>query len=78
MPTLDAHQCGTIAALQEYFNALGVSKVSDLPDGVGSPPTDDPQVFLGYSGMLPSYRRTGLSPYYIYHIPATLVPTILI
>ena len=50
-----------LAALQEYFDALGVSNVSDLPDGAGSPPTNDPQVFLGYSGVLPSYR-TGSHP----------------
>ena len=35
-------------ALKDYFNILGISKVSELGEGKGKPPTNDPQVFLGH------------------------------
>jgi hypothetical protein len=35
-------------ALKDYFNVLGISNVSELGEGKGKPPTDDPQVFLGH------------------------------
>jgi len=38
----------SLDALKDYFNILGISKASELGEGRGKPPTDDPQVFLGH------------------------------
>jgi hypothetical protein len=44
-----------LAALQEYFDVLDIGGVSELIEGNGLPPTDDPQVFLGSLGFRMSY-----------------------
>ncbi len=36
-----------LQALSAYFDLLGIDKVSDLPKGNGTPPHDDPQIYLG-------------------------------
>ncbi|PSR73497.1 hypothetical protein PHLCEN_2v10660, partial [Hermanssonia centrifuga] len=36
-----------LLAFNEFLAALGVGDAKDLPEGTGSPPPDDPQVFLG-------------------------------
>ena len=41
------YQITHLQALTDYFDLLGVSKVSKLPNGLGRPPVDDPQLFLG-------------------------------
>ena len=44
---LPYYQITHLQALTDYFGLLGVSKISKLPNGLGRPPVDDPQVFLG-------------------------------
>ncbi|KAJ8473319.1 hypothetical protein ONZ51_g7961 [Trametes cubensis] len=36
-----------VHAMGEYFEALGVENIGQLPPGSGQPPKDDPQIFLG-------------------------------
>ncbi|PSS18923.1 hypothetical protein PHLCEN_2v3139 [Hermanssonia centrifuga] len=36
-----------LLAFNEYLTAQGVSEVKSLPEGSGSPPQDDPQIYLG-------------------------------
>ncbi|KAG6839721.1 hypothetical protein C0991_012299 [Blastosporella zonata] len=33
--------------LEPYLEAQGINSISELPSGTGTPPTDDPQIFLG-------------------------------
>ncbi|KAF8808243.1 hypothetical protein BYT27DRAFT_7013414, partial [Phlegmacium glaucopus] len=44
---LPYHQITHLQALTDYFELIGVTKVSKLPKGTGRPPQDDPQIFLG-------------------------------
>ncbi|KAG1833664.1 hypothetical protein DFJ58DRAFT_735992 [Suillus subalutaceus] len=41
-------QVEKLGALTEHLSFLGIQDVSDLMDGSGEPPKDDPQVFLGH------------------------------
>ena len=43
---LPYYQITHLQVLTDYFGLLGVSKISKLPNGLGRPPVDDPQVFL--------------------------------
>lgn len=40
-----------LRAMDEYLSAQGVKTIKDLPEGVGPPPSDDPQVYLGAIGI---------------------------
>ena len=44
---LPYYQITHLNALTKYMDLLGISKISTLPQGKGSPPPDDPQVFIG-------------------------------
>jgi hypothetical protein len=44
---LPYYQITHLQALTNYFDLLGVSNIRALPRGVGRPPQDDPQTFLG-------------------------------
>ncbi|KAG1897254.1 uncharacterized protein F5891DRAFT_1192199 [Suillus fuscotomentosus] len=44
-------QVDHLAMLQEYFDVLDIEHVSELTEGNGLPPTDNPQVFLGHLGL---------------------------
>jgi hypothetical protein len=44
---LPYYQITHLQALTDYFELLGVARISNLPVGAGSPPSDDPQVFIG-------------------------------
>jgi hypothetical protein len=52
---LPYEQVDHLAALQEYFDILDVGGVSELIEGDGLPPTDNPQVFLGSLGLRMTY-----------------------
>jgi hypothetical protein len=58
-----------LAALQEYFDVLDIEDASQLTEGNGLPPTDNPQVFLGcldydlgYKLLAPIPPSTSLCP----------------
>ncbi|KAG6893520.1 hypothetical protein C0992_009691 [Termitomyces sp. T32_za158] len=38
-------QISHLRALEEYLEAMGIDNILDLPDGLGRPPLNDPQVF---------------------------------
>ncbi|KAL0951126.1 hypothetical protein HGRIS_007863 [Hohenbuehelia grisea] len=42
------YQVSHLQALTQYFEALGISDVSELQLGTGTPPSEDPQVFSGF------------------------------
>lgn len=44
---LPYYQITHLQALTDYLGLLGVSKIAKLPKGMGRPPLDDPQVFVG-------------------------------
>ena len=44
---LPYYQITHLQALTDYLELIGVSQISNLPNGSGRPPVDDPQVFLG-------------------------------
>ncbi|KAL0950224.1 hypothetical protein HGRIS_010211 [Hohenbuehelia grisea] len=44
---LPYHQVSHLQALKSYFEALGISDISQLQNGTGVPPGEDPQVFSG-------------------------------
>ena len=44
---LPYYQVANIQALAAYLELLGVDNIKDLPKGKGSPPHEDPQIFLG-------------------------------
>jgi hypothetical protein len=47
-----------LEVLKDYFNVLGVTNVSELGEGEGKPPTNDPQVFLGHLTLQsPTYKN---------------------
>lgn len=52
-----------VRALKDYFEVLGINNISELRDGSGQPPLDDPQVFLGaidipdMSEEAPQYKK---------------------
>ena len=63
------YQITHLQALTDYLHLLGVKTISKLPKGLGQPPTDDPQVFLGLIAPEPSEGFTssclsslGISP----------------
>lgn len=56
---LPYYQITHLDALTEYFDLIGVSKVSKLPQGKGTPLSDDPQIFVG-----------PLSPFVFTHQPS--------
>jgi hypothetical protein len=41
------YQVSHLHALQQYFDLLGIANISQLPEGEGKPPLDDPQTFIG-------------------------------
>jgi RNase H-like domain found in reverse transcriptase/Reverse transcriptase (RNA-dependent DNA polymerase)/Integrase zinc binding domain/Retroviral aspartyl protease/Zinc knuckle len=45
---LPYYQITHLQALTDYMELLGVKKIARLPKGIGRPPQDDPQVFVGY------------------------------
>ena len=52
-----------LSALQDYFDVLGIEDVSELTEGNGAPPMDNPQVFLGGMGLTFSYKDSPSSNY---------------
>ena len=48
---LPYYQINHLAALQQYFDILGIENISQLPEGKGKPPSDDLQTFVGNFGM---------------------------
>jgi hypothetical protein len=40
-------QAVRLPCFQDYLDALGVPDIKELPHGAGTPPTDDPQIFVG-------------------------------
>lgn len=56
---LPYEQATHLNALPQYFELLGIENVSELAEGAGQPPSDDPQVFLGMlvSGIIHDVRR---------------------
>ena len=44
---LPYYQVAHLQALTDYLDLLGVTRISNFPKGIGSPPRTDPQVFLG-------------------------------
>jgi hypothetical protein len=52
-----------LSALQDYFDVLGIENVSELTEGNGAPPMDNPQVFLGGMGLTFSYKDSPSSIY---------------
>lgn len=48
---LPHYQVNHLNALQLYFDLLGIENISQLPEGKGKPPSDDPQTFIGNIGM---------------------------
>ena len=44
---LPYYQITHLQALDDYLDLFGKSKIKKLPKGTGSPPQDDPQIFLG-------------------------------
>ena len=44
---LPYYQVTHLTTLTNYFDLLGISKISKLPQGKGILPPDDPQVFIG-------------------------------
>jgi len=49
-------QVDHLPTLQDYFDVLGIEDVSELTEGNGAPPMDNPQVFLGGMGLTFSYK----------------------
>ncbi|KAG6863998.1 hypothetical protein C0993_009667, partial [Termitomyces sp. T159_Od127] len=47
------HQVEELDLLPAYLDLLEVESIADLPDGVGVPPPDDPQTYLGNLKMRP-------------------------
>ncbi|THH27322.1 hypothetical protein EUX98_g6861 [Antrodiella citrinella] len=41
------HTVAHVGALAAYLEAVGVEQIGDLTEGTGTPPTDDPQIFIG-------------------------------
>ncbi|THH16974.1 hypothetical protein EUX98_g9215 [Antrodiella citrinella] len=41
------HTVAHVGALAAYLEAVGVEEIRDLTEGTGTPPTDDPQIFIG-------------------------------
>ena len=52
------YQITHLQALTDYLHLLGVKVISKLPKGLGQPPVDDPQVFLGLITPEPSEHST--------------------
>jgi hypothetical protein len=49
------YQIQHLQALNSYFEILGIQNISELPKGKGSPPREDPQIFLGAISMSPPF-----------------------
>jgi hypothetical protein len=74
---LPYYQITHLQALTDYLGLLGVSKIAKLSKGVGRPPLDDPQVFVGsIMTCTPSYPT---SPFCSLDFPLDLrsVPSML-
>ena len=41
------YQITYLHTLTIYFNLLGITQISQLPKGLGKPPSDNPQIFVG-------------------------------
>ena len=50
---LPYYQITHLQALDDYLDLFGKSKIKKLPKGTGSPPQDDPQIFLGDLSFVP-------------------------
>ena len=50
---LPYYQITHLQALTDYFELLGIHQVSQLPEGTGRPPTDDPQIYVGFVSPSP-------------------------
>ncbi|KAJ2913330.1 hypothetical protein MD484_g7080, partial [Candolleomyces efflorescens] len=46
-------------AISEYFEALEITEIGDLVDGKGSPPIDEPELYLGGIGFMERGRGRG-------------------
>ena len=68
------YQITHLDVLTEYFDLLGVSKVSNLPQGKGLPPADDPQIFIG--SLSPFHNSPTTSLCYIKTWLLTFIQTI--
>jgi hypothetical protein len=49
---LPYHQVVDLNLLDAYLEALGIDEISELIAGKGKPPSEDPQMFLGYLKLL--------------------------
>jgi hypothetical protein len=61
-------QVDHLDALKEYFNVLGIETVAELTAGIGEPPTDDPQVFLGHLSI-------SILPFHLTPMSVVITPT---
>ena len=67
---LPYYQITHLQALTDYLELIGVRKISKLPNGLGRPPTDDPQIYVG---SLDLYSPSGHSSFCLPHVdPSSL------
>ena len=62
---LPYYQIAHLNALPVYLDLLGVENISKLPKGQGTPPTDDPQIFIGSIALQNAFKT---------HLEAPLKP----
>jgi hypothetical protein len=62
---LPYYQITHLQALTDYFELLGTTRISNLPPGTGTPPAEDPQVFIG--ALTISHDIEPLLPSPIFH-----------
>ena len=73
---LPYHQISHLNVLPVYLDLLGVSGISELPNGHGKLPTDDPQVFSGQLEVTPAPQHLKISskPHHKYKHSTPLIP----
>jgi hypothetical protein len=75
---LPYYQIAHLNALPVYLDLLGVEDISKLPKGQGTPPSDDPQIFVGFTASqnaLKTHLENSSKSSFTHFVPPTVPRT---